>query len=113
MNIEYELFKKSTLKYHNLIKYSFIKELNGYKYEKIILNSNFKIIINVKDNKLTSKIIDLNFNDEYLNFKVDFNLSINNKIKEEYELILRDIKEKCTKQSNFIFKQSNDICNYI
>lgn len=113
MNIEYELFKKSTFKYPNLIKYGIIKELNGYKYEKIILNSNFKIIINVKDNKLTSKIIDLNFNDEYLNFKVDFNLSINNKIKEEYELILRDIKEKCTTESNFIFKQSNDICNYI
>ena len=35
------------------------------------------------------------------------------KIKEEYELILRDIKEKCTTESNFIFKQSNDICNYI
>lgn len=113
MNIEYELFKKSTFKYPNLIKYGFIKELNGYKYEKNILNSNFKIIINVKDNKLKSKIIDLNFNDEYLNFKVDFNLSINNKIKEEYELILRDIKEKSTTQSKFIFKQSNDICNYI
>lgn len=113
MNIEYELFKKSTFNYPNLIKYGFIKELNGYKYERNILNSNFKIIINVKDNKLTSKIIDLNFNDEYLNFKVDFNLSINNKIKEEYELILRDIKEKCTTQSDFIFKQSNDICNYI
>ena len=113
MNIEYELFKKSTFNYPNLIKYGFIKELNGYKYEKNILNSNFKIIINVKDNKLTSKIIDLNFNDEYLNFKVDFNLSINNKIKEEYELILRDIKKKCTTQSKFIFKQSNDICNYI
>ena len=52
MNIEYELFKKSTFKYPNLIKYGFIKELNGYKYEKNILNSNFKIIINVKDNKL-------------------------------------------------------------
>ena len=35
MNIEYELFKKSTFNYPNLIKYGFIKELNGYKYEKI------------------------------------------------------------------------------
>ena len=95
MDIEYELFKKSTFNYPNLIKYGFIKELNGYKYEKNILNNNFKIILKIKDNKLTSKIIDLNFNDEYLNFKVDSSLSINNKIKEEYELILRDIKERC------------------
>ena len=113
MNIEYELFKKSTFNFPNLIKYGFIKELNGYKYEINILNNNFKIMLNIIDNKLTSKIIDLNFNDEYLNFKVDSNLSINNKIKEEYELILKDIKEKCTTQYNFIFKQSNDICNYI
>ena len=47
MNIEYELFKKSTFNYPNLIKYGFIKELNGYKYEKNILNSNFKIIIKI------------------------------------------------------------------
>ena len=44
---------------------------------------------------------------------MDSNLSFNNKIKEEYIKVLKDIKVKCTKESLFVFKQSNEITNYI
>ena len=56
MNIEYELFKKSTFNYPNLIKYGFIKELNGYKYEKNILNS-VKIISLTRCMKRSSEVL--------------------------------------------------------
>ena len=111
--MEYELFKKCVFDYSKLLNYGFKKENNIYYYEKYILDNNYKICIKIENNNVIGKIYDLIFNDEYLNLNVDFNLSFNNKIKEEYINILKDIKVKCTKESLFVFKQSNEITNYI
>ena len=111
--MEYELFKKCVFDYSKLLNYGFKKENNIYYYEKYILDNNYKICIKIENNNVIGKIYDLIFNDEYLNLNVDSNLSFNNKIKEEYINILKDIKVKCTKESLFVFKQSNEITNYI
>lgn len=113
MNLEYNIFKKSIFNYNKLLKYGFIKEKEEYIYTKNIINNKYKINIIIKDNKVSTKIYDLIFNDEYLNFLVDSNLSINNQIKEEYLNILNDIKLKCTESKLFIFNESNEISNYI
>ena len=111
--MEYELFKKCVFDYSKLLNYGFKKENNIYYYEKYILDNNYKIGIKIENNNIKGKIYDLIFNDEYLNLNVDSNLSFNNKIKEEYLNILKDIKVKCTKESLFVFKQSNEITSYI
>lgn len=111
--MEYELFKKCVFDYSKLLNYGFKKENNIYYYEKYILDNNYKICIKIENNNVIGKIYDLIFNDEYLNLNVDSNLSFNNKIKEEYINILKDIKNNCTKESLFVFKQSNEITNYI
>ena len=111
--MEYELFKKCVFDYSKLLNYGFKEENNIYYYEKYILDNNYKICIKIENNNVIGKIYDLIFNDEYLNLNVDSNLSFNNKIKEEYINILKDIKVKCTKESLFVFKQSNEITNYI
>ena len=111
--MEYELFKKCVFDYSKLLNYGFKKENNIYYYEKYILDNNYKICIKIENNNVIGKIYDLIFNDEYLNLNVDSNLSFNNKIKEEYLNILKDIKVKCTKESLFVFKQSNEITSYI
>ena len=111
--MEYELFKKCVFDYSKLLNYGFKKENNIYYYEKYILDNNYKICIKIENNNVIGKIYDLIFNDEYLNLNVDSNLSFNNKIKEEYINILKDIKVKCTKESLFVFKQSNEITSYI
>lgn len=111
--MEYELFKKCVFDYSKLLNYGFKKENNIYYYEKYILDNNYKICIKIENNNVIGKIYDLIFNDEYLNLNVDSNLSFNNKIKEEYINILKDIKNNCTKESLFLFKQSNEITNYI
>lgn len=111
--MEYELFKKCVFDYSKLLNYGFKKENDIYYYEKYILDNNYKICIKIENNNVIGKIYDLIFNDEYLNLNVDSNLSFNNKIKEEYINILKDIKVKCTKESLFVFKQSNEITNYI
>ena len=111
--MEYELFKKCVFDYSKLLNYGFKEENNIYYYEKYILDNNYKVCIKIENNNVIGKIYDLIFNDEYLNLNVDSNLSFNNKIKEEYINILKDIKVKCTKESLFVFKQSNEITNYI
>ena len=111
--MEYELFKKCVFDYSKLLNYGFKEENNIYYYDKYILDNNYKICIKIENNNVIGKIYDLIFNDEYLNLNVDSNLSFNNKIKEEYLNILKDIKVKCTKESLFVFKQSNEITSYI
>ena len=111
--MEYELFKKCVFDYSKLVSYGFKEENNIYYYEKYIIDNNYKICIKIENNNIKGKIYDLIFNDEYLNLNVDSNLSFNNKIKEEYVKLLKDIKVKCTKESLFVFKQSNEITNYI
>lgn len=111
--MEYELFKKCVFDYSKLLNYGFKEENNIYYYEKYIIDNNYKICIKIENNNVIGKIYDLIFNDEYLNLNVDSNLSFNNKIKEEYIKVLKDIKAKCTKESLFVFKQSNEITNYI
>ena len=111
--MEYELFKKCVFDYSKLLNYGFKEKNNIYYYEKYILDNNYKICIKIENNNVIGKIYDLIFNDEYLNLNVDSNLSFNNKIKEEYINILKDIKVKCAKESLFVFKQSNEITNYI
>lgn len=111
--MEYELFKKCIFDYSKLLNYGFKEKNNIYYYEKYILGNNYKICIKIENNNVIGKIYDLIFNDEYLNLNVDSNLSFNNKIKEEYIKVLKDIKVKCTKESLFVFKQSNEITSYI
>lgn len=47
-----------------LIEYGFIKVNNIYTYNKYILDNEFKIIVEYKDNIMTSKLIEVSFNDE-------------------------------------------------
>ena len=111
--MEYELFKKCVFDYSKLLNYGFKEENNIYYYEKYIIDNNYKICIKIENNNVIGKIYDLIFNDEYLNLNVDSNLSFNIKIKEEYIKVLKDIKAKCTKESLFVFKQSNELTSYI
>ena len=74
----------------------------------------FLVEIIVKNNKLTGKIIDTEFNEEYTNYKVEKNNGeFVNKVRDEYRKILEDIKNHCTKEKEFIFDQSNRVTKYI
>ena len=114
MNIEYETFKKSKIDYNKLIDYGFRKDNNNYSYETNILNNTMKCLINIKDDKINGTIIDLTTDLEYTNFRLnditgEFALSV----KDAYQDLLNDIKEKCTTKELFTMPQSNRITNLI
>ena len=113
MNIEREIFKRSKVNFDKLISYGFKKENNGYIYEKLFLD-NFKVIIYIDGNSVTGKIIDLDFNSEYINYRIESqNNEFVNRVREEYKNILKDIFNNCYDKEYFIFSQSNRITNLI
>ena len=111
--IEKDIFKKSHVNFDKLTKYGFIKKSSKYIYSKNILDDNFEVIIEInEDGNISSKIIDKEFSEEYINYK-NSSGSFANSVKEEYINVLKDIKEKCYTENYFVFSQSNKITKYI
>ena len=106
--------KSNKIDYDKLIEYGFIKNKNEYIYEKLIIDDKFKVIVNVSKNKITSKIIEVSFNDEYLMADV---VNVTGEyvgyIKEEYNNVINDIIKKCTNYEIFEYKQSLDVIKYV
>lgn len=115
MKIEADIFKTYTLNENKFIDYGFVKEQSIYKYIDYILDNTFQVIINIDQNgKVEGKVFDLDAESEYTNFRIkDITGSFALKVKEEYQLILKDIRDKCYDKKYFIFNQSNRITKLI
>ena len=113
MNLENEIFKKSIVIFNKLEKYGFKKVNNCYVY-RTLLNEDFtaEIVIDI-NGKVTGKVIDIEFNDEYTNFRIDNEGAFSNNVRKLYMDVLSDIKSNCFKEKLFVFENSNRITNYI
>ena len=115
MSIEDEIFKKSRLIKEKLLPYGFKKEGNNYKYSKLFMNNTFRADICIDDkDTISGKIFDLDFDEEYTNFRVENAIGeFVNTVKEEYIDILSDIEKNCYQKECFIYPQSNRIANIV
>ena len=115
MTIENDIFRKHTPNFEKLAEYGFFKHKTKYFYEKLFKNNEFKAIIEItKNGKICSKVIEIENNDEFLPLKVKSQQgSFVGEIREEYEKILTDIRDKCFSKNYFIYPQSNRIANRI
>lgn len=114
MNIEQDIFKKTIIDYNKLLAYGFTKNNNIYKYSKPLID-NLTINITIDTNqKVIAKIYDLNFDEEYINFRINTTQgTFVNKVREEYINILKDIRKNCTTTQFFITNQANRITTQI
>ena len=100
--------------YTTLEKFGFKKQKNKYTYSKKIINDQFLVIVEIENNKMISKIIELSFNDEYL--MVDIENTVGEyvgHIKEEYEKVIKNVINNCTYKEVFKCIQTKEIINYI
>lgn len=107
-----DIFKKSTFDEEKLKKYGFIHKDGIYTYEKILLDD-LKAIITIKDGKLSGKVIDTTFGDEYISFRYSNAEGYSLKVCDEYEKLLEDIKSKCTDTDEFLYPQTKRIAKLI
>ncbi len=115
LNIEHEIFKKYTPDFNKLIEYGFKKNKTNYIYEKNFRNNGFKAILEIsKSGKISGTVFDIENNDEFLPLKIESQQgAFVGKIREEYQKILIDIRDKCFSERYFIFPQTNRITNLI
>ena len=110
MTIEETIFNRYSIDENKLLEYGFNSD---YVYTVDILDNTFKVIVTYVDKKITGKIIDLSFDEEYTNFRIERSGEFNLKIRSEYERILLDIRKKtCTKRT-YIYDQANRINEFI
>lgn len=112
--IEEEIFKKCIFQEPKLLSYGFQKKKDLLEYKKNILEGEFEVILTIQNNKLQGKIIEKEFQEEYLNYRIETQIGeFVSKVREEYRNILEDIKQKCTIENTFVFPQSNRIKEWI
>ena len=91
MNIEQDLFKRSTLVPDKLLSFGFVKKDNIYKYSTKIMNDKFRVDIEVNEGSIHGKIYDLSTNDEYTNFRIEDFGTFSNTVREKYIAVLKNI----------------------
>ncbi len=94
-----------------LIDYGFNQD---YVFEKTLSNPNFKAVIIYEKDTLFSKVIDLEMDEDYV--LVDVKTPIGKfaaELKIEYEIIITDIIEKCTRSNVFKLSQTKRLMDKV
>lgn len=106
--------KNRVINNNNLIKFGFKKQKGIFSFSKKICNNQFEMVILLENQKMTSKLIDLMNEEEYV--LVDIEDSVGEfvgNVRQEYEEELKQIIEKCTSKEIFKNNQSKEIIEYI
>lgn len=100
--------------HHKLLEYGFILRTDVISYEDFILDNQFKIIINYDQKKMTSKVVDVTVNEEYLLVDViGASGEFVGRIKEQYENRLKDMIKCCTTPCFFKSEQALLVIEYV
>lgn len=114
-----ENFQDKIINQAKLLKYGFIKDKNGYSFEKYINDNDFLMTVLIDENeKIQAKVIDISTSDEYTLHLSDVAVlkgAFAAKIRGEYNSVLDDILKSCYDLDNNIFKEitSKKVIKYI
>ena len=113
MKLADELFIKHTLIENTLLPYGFQKDGDLYFYNSLIHNDEFELQIVIKNQKISAKLIEKEFHEEYTQINMESTGGFINSLKEECGKVLLNIRDKCFKKESFIFPQTNRIAESI
>ena len=102
-------YDKGNINYDKLISYGFKLEGNKYIYSKKIHNDEFNVIVSVSDENITSKVVEIDNNEEYILVDTASNGSFILELNNEYEKVINSIFCNCLDKYNL----SNDVISYI
>ena len=107
-------FENRTIDVEKMREFGFIRKDNSFVYEASMSNPQFKIVVEISKERKFSKVIDRMENDEYE--LVDVKETSGNfvsKMKEELEMFLNELVNKCTKMDVFKQDQTKNVIGYI
>lgn len=107
-------FENRTIDVEKMREFGFIRKDNSFVYEASMSNPQFKIVVEISKERKFSKVIDRMENDEYE--LVDVKETSGNfvsKMKEELEMFLNELVNKCTKMDVFKQDQTKNVIDYI
>lgn len=108
------ILKDLKIDFSNLSKLGFSKEKNYYKYEKLILNNQFKLIIKITNNIIISDCIEISTNEKLIPYYIlTTNGNFISKIRKEYNNIIQEIKNKCCTQNIFKSEYAHLIIDHV
>ncbi|MCR4576393.1 MAG: MmcQ/YjbR family DNA-binding protein [Clostridiales bacterium] len=110
--IEKELFGSYSIDEKKLREYGFQPDGSALVYAHELPKENFRIVITY-DRAFSGKIIDLAFGEEYVNFRMEAAAGFSAGIRQKYEALLLDIRDKCCKYQYFRTGQARRINEYI
>ena len=112
-NLDNKLKNKS-INYRKLEEYGFVCENGIYKYMAKIRDDQFEIIVQAEKDKMTSMLMDLENECEYVLVDVEEATGkFVGELREEYESKLNEIIEKCTFKNAYKSLQAKEIIKYI
>ena len=112
-NLNNEL-KNRTINYDRLISYGFIKMSELYEFKTKIKDNQFEMFINILNGEITSKLIDLANDEEYVLVDIEgVTGEFVGSVREEYESKIKDFIEQCTISDVFKCQQSKKVIEYI
>ena len=115
MSIESEIFKTYSADFKKTEKYGFHLLKGEYIFEKSFMKDSFKAIVKISETgEVSGTVYDLENDDEYLPLRVEDNEgSFIAEVRENYKVILTNIRDNCFVKHNFISSQANRIADLI
>ncbi len=115
MQIEDNVFKRYSPNFERLVKFGFVKDCEGFVFEKLFKDNLFKAVIKIDfEGNILGKVMDIENDDEFLPLRVeDQKGAFVGEVRSEYEKILESIRNECFVRNYFVCPQSNRITNLI
>lgn len=115
MSIEDSIFERYSPDFYKLEKYGFKKNKDGFSIEKLFKDNAFKAAIQVNtEGKVFGIVYDEENGEEFLPLRIAGNSgAFVGEVRQLYEELLTDIRDKCFIRKYFIYPQSNRIIELI
>ncbi len=112
---EEKFFVRKKLNRAKLISYGFSKEADGYRYQTIVMNGQFRLNVFItNDEAVSTQMIDSTSNEEYYLYKVEASEGAYvGKARTVCENLLKDISKKCFEPDIFRSKQTIAVIEYV
>ena len=108
-----EKIKLKKVDFEKLLVYGFKKINCEYIYKKNIVNSLFYVEVIYKNNRLISRVIEVDCNLEYIMVDVKYSGEFTSKVRREYEAIIDDVINSCFDNDIFKNKKTKNVIKYI